>query len=114
MTKRFENQPGAPRISVGVVDDHEMFRTGVISTIQGDFEIAGQAGDVESAVAMIARTHPDVVLLDVHVPGGQGGEVPRLFCAASGCHPRPSTWRCRCLMRLRTWVPSSARALAAT
>ncbi|MCI1984678.1 MAG: response regulator transcription factor [Bifidobacteriaceae bacterium] len=60
-------------IRVGVVDDHEMFRAGVISTIGKDFEIVGQAGDVDSAIEMIGRTQPDVVLLDVHVPGGQGG-----------------------------------------
>lgn len=60
-------------IRVAVVDDHEMFRAGVISTIQNDFEVVGQAGDVESSIAMIGQSQPDVVLLDVHVPGGQGG-----------------------------------------
>ncbi|AKV55587.1 LuxR C-terminal-related transcriptional regulator [Bifidobacterium actinocoloniiforme] len=61
------------RIRVGVVDDHEMFRAGVIATLEPYFPIVGQAADVESSVAMIAQTQPDVVLLDVHVPGGQGG-----------------------------------------
>lgn len=61
------------RPRVAVVDDHEMFRRGVIDTIQGDFLVVGQAADVDGAVAMIARTRPDVVLLDVHVPGGGGG-----------------------------------------
>lgn len=61
------------QIRVAVVDDHEMFRAGVIATLQPSFDIVGQAGDVESAVAMIAQTKPDVVLLDVHVPGGAGG-----------------------------------------
>ncbi|WP_086106823.1 LuxR C-terminal-related transcriptional regulator [Alloscardovia macacae] len=64
-------------IRVAVVDDHEMFRAGVIgalSSVGADtVEIVGQAGDVDSSVAMIADTQPDVVLLDVHVPGGQGG-----------------------------------------
>lgn len=69
-----ETQLGSlPRLRVGVVDDHEMFRAGVIATISNDFEVVGQAGDVESSVAMIGQTKPDVVLLDVHVPGGQGG-----------------------------------------
>lgn len=63
----------SPSIRVGVVDDHEMFRAGVIATIASDFEVVGQAGDVESSVAMISQTTPDVVLLDVHVPGGEGG-----------------------------------------
>ena len=60
-------------IRIAVVDDHEMFRAGVIATLQTDFDIVGQAGDVEGAIEMIAQTKPDVVLLDVHVPGGAGG-----------------------------------------
>ena len=60
-------------IRVAVVDDHEMFRAGVIATLQPHFTIIGQAADVEGSVAMIADTQPDVVLLDVHVPGGAGG-----------------------------------------
>ncbi len=58
---------------IAVVDDHEMFRAGVIATLQPHFDIVGQAPDVEGSVAMIAQTKPDVVLLDVHVPGGEGG-----------------------------------------
>ena len=64
---------GAAPIRVAVVDDHEMFRAGVIATLQPHFHIVGQAADVEGSVAMIARLKPDVVLLDVHVPGGEGG-----------------------------------------
>ncbi|MBT1175604.1 response regulator transcription factor [Bifidobacterium sp. LC6] len=61
------------KICVAVVDDHEMFRAGVIATLQGTFDIVGQAADVPSSVAMIAQVKPQVVLLDVHVPGGEGG-----------------------------------------
>lgn len=60
-------------VRVAVVDDHEMFRAGVIATLQNTFDIVGQAADVESSVTMIQDTQPDVVLLDVHVPGGAGG-----------------------------------------
>ena len=60
-------------IRIAVVDDHEMFRAGVIATLQPDFDIVGQAGDVEGAIEIIAQIKPDVVLLDVHVPGGAGG-----------------------------------------
>ena len=56
------------RIRIAVVDDHEMFRAGVIATLQPYFDVVGQAADVEGSVAMIAQTKPDVVLLDVHVP----------------------------------------------
>ncbi|MDO5688537.1 MAG: response regulator transcription factor [Pseudoscardovia radai] len=62
-----------PRVRVAVVDDHEMFRRGVIDTIAGECNIVGQAADVDGAVRMIDETRPDVVLLDVHVPGGNGG-----------------------------------------
>ncbi|MCH4209576.1 LuxR C-terminal-related transcriptional regulator [Bifidobacterium sp.] len=60
-------------IRIAVVDDHEMFRAGVIATLQPYFRIVGQAADVEGSIAMIGQTSPDVVLLDVHVPGGEGG-----------------------------------------
>ncbi len=66
-------QDGSANIRVAVVDDHEMFRTGVITTLQPHFHIVGQAADVESSILMVRQTRPDVVLLDVHVPGGQGG-----------------------------------------
>ncbi|WEV74445.1 response regulator transcription factor [Bifidobacterium sp. ESL0798] len=68
-----ESDAGHRDIRVAVVDDHEMFRAGVIATLSPHFTIVGQAPDVEGSVAMIAATLPDVVLLDVHVPGGEGG-----------------------------------------
>ena len=54
------------RIRVTVIDDHEMFRRGVIAAISGACDVVSEAGDVEGAVAAISRTQPDVVLLDVH------------------------------------------------
>jgi DNA-binding NarL/FixJ family response regulator len=72
-------EPSAPRqpgrYSVVVVDDHEMFRTGVRHEIGQAVEIVGEAEDVPQAVAVIAQTSPDLVLLDVHLPGGGGAEV---------------------------------------
>ena len=63
-------------IRVVLVDDHRMFRTGVRSELAdqaGDLiEIVGEAPDVESAVSVIKSEQPDVVLLDVHLPGGTG------------------------------------------
>ncbi|MCI1901485.1 MAG: response regulator transcription factor [Bifidobacteriaceae bacterium] len=78
----------APAIRVGVIDDHEMFRAGVISTIKNEFKVVGQAGDVESAIAMIGRDKPDVVLLDVHVPGGQGGGGSEIIVRSVAVSPR--------------------------
>lgn len=58
-----------------VVDDHALFRAGVRSELGGGVEVVGEADDVEPAVALIAATLPDVVLLDVHLPGGGGQAV---------------------------------------
>jgi DNA-binding NarL/FixJ family response regulator len=62
-------------IRVFVVDDHELFRSGVRSELGGDLEIVGDAGSVEEAVSAIVNLEPDVVLLDVHMPGGGGRAV---------------------------------------
>ncbi|WP_433329183.1 LuxR C-terminal-related transcriptional regulator [Spirillospora sp. CA-294931] len=62
---------------VVLVDDHQMFRTGVKAELGDGVEIVGEAGDVDEAVAVIKQATPDVVLLDVHLPGGGGIEVLR-------------------------------------
>ncbi len=54
-----------------------MFRRGVRAEIDGPVEIVAEAEDVESAVLILVETKPDVVLLDVHMPGGGGLEVIR-------------------------------------
>jgi DNA-binding NarL/FixJ family response regulator len=63
------------RSSVVVVDDHAVFRSGVKAELAGYVDIVGEAADVSSAVEVIRRCRPDVVLLDVHLPGGGGVEV---------------------------------------
>jgi DNA-binding NarL/FixJ family response regulator len=60
---------------VVVVDDHELVRAGVKSGLAGRVDVVGEAADVLEAVDVIARTLPDVVLLDVHLPGGGGAAV---------------------------------------
>lgn len=42
------------QIRIAIVDDHEMFRAGVIATLQPHFDIVGQAADVEGSVARVA------------------------------------------------------------
>jgi DNA-binding NarL/FixJ family response regulator len=69
---------------VVIVDDHDLFRAGVRAELGPRLEVAGDAGDVETAVEVIAREEPDVVLLDVHMPDGGGVEVIRRL---SGTHP---------------------------
>jgi len=60
---------------VVVVDDHELVRAGVRTELAGRVAVIGEAGDVLEAIEMIARERPDVVLLDVHLPGGGGAAV---------------------------------------
>jgi DNA-binding NarL/FixJ family response regulator len=63
--------------SVVIVDDHEIFRAGVRTELEGLVDVRGDVGTVEEAVRLIAAEHPDVVLVDVHMPGGGGVEVIR-------------------------------------
>lgn len=65
------------KLRVAIVDDHAMFRAGVRSEIRDTVDIVAEAEDVETAIAAIAEHRPDVVLLDVHMPGGGGMEVIR-------------------------------------
>ena len=63
--------------TVLIVDDHAMFRAGVRAELGTSVDVVAEAADVDEAVAAIAAHHPDVVLLDVHLPGGGGAEVMR-------------------------------------
>jgi DNA-binding NarL/FixJ family response regulator len=67
---------------VVIVDDHKLFRSGVRAELEPLLEILAEAGTVDDAEAAIARHAPDVVLLDVHMPGGGGVEVIRRVGAA--------------------------------
>jgi DNA-binding NarL/FixJ family response regulator len=60
--------------SVVIVDDHAMFRAGVRAELGGAVTVLAEAADVDEAVAAVRTHRPDVVLLDVHLPGGGGGE----------------------------------------
>jgi len=62
-------------VRVVLVDDHRMFRTGVRAELGTAVDVVGEAEDAEQAVAVITATLPDVVLLDVHLPGGGGRAV---------------------------------------
>jgi DNA-binding NarL/FixJ family response regulator len=64
---------GTPRVFV--VDDHAMVRAGVRAEIGTEVTVVGEAADVPGAVDGIRATRPDVVLLDVHMPGGGGRAV---------------------------------------
>ena len=67
--------PDAPRPTVVLVDDHRLFRSGVRAELGDAVEVVGEAETVAEAVAVVRRTAPDVVLLDVHLPDGGGAAV---------------------------------------
>ena len=67
----------AEHTRVVLVDDHGMFRAGVRAELGGAVDVVAEAADVDQAVTAINQHQPDVVLLDVHLPGGGGVEVMR-------------------------------------
>lgn len=75
MAEHVQDPHGGTAYRVVVVDDHSMVRSGVRAELSAhrDIEVVGEAADVESAVAVVTEQLPDVVLLDVHLPGGRGG-----------------------------------------
>jgi DNA-binding NarL/FixJ family response regulator len=72
------------RPRVFIVDDHGLFRSGVRSELGDQVEVVGEADDVAPAIAAIPECLPDVVLLDVHLPGGGGQAV---VTALKATHP---------------------------
>ena len=64
---------GVPRVVL--VDDHGLFRSGVRAELGRQVEVVGEADDVQPAIDLITSVQPDVVLLDVHLPGGGGQAV---------------------------------------
>ena len=64
-----------PDIHVFLVDDHQLFLSGVRSELGSGFIVDGEANEVEAAIAQIREKRPEVVLVDVHMPGGGGAAV---------------------------------------
>jgi DNA-binding NarL/FixJ family response regulator len=59
-------------IKVLLVDDHRLFLSGVQAELGRSFEVVGSSSDVDAAIDEIRSKKPDVVLVDVHMPGGGG------------------------------------------
>ncbi len=68
-----EGAAGRPRVFL--VDDHHLFRAGVRAELKDAVSVVGEADEVDAAVELIGERNPDVVLLDVHLPGGGGQAV---------------------------------------
>ena len=73
---------GKPRVFL--VDDHALVLSGVRAELGDSVEVVGEASEVEAAIEMIGERTPDVVLLDVHMPGGGGRAVIE---AVGASHP---------------------------
>ncbi len=90
MSRRTDPAPPA-RLRLLVVDDHALVRAGVRAELTArapDLEVVAEAEDVEGAVAAVHALRPDVVLLDVHLPGGDGGGGAEVVAA---CRDAPGT-----------------------
>lgn len=62
-------------LRIVLVDDHDVVRAGMRAILESDFEIVGEADNVDSAVELILERRPDLVVLDVKLPGGGGASV---------------------------------------
>ncbi|WP_374008076.1 LuxR C-terminal-related transcriptional regulator [Leifsonia sp. LS-T14] len=71
-------------VTIVVVDDHSIFRSGLRADLDQRLQVVGEAADVDAAVAVILETRPEVVLLDVHLPGGAGGGGAEVIRRVSG------------------------------
>jgi DNA-binding NarL/FixJ family response regulator len=77
---------GAMAATVLIVDDHDGFRERARALLEADgFDVVGDAADGESAVAAAAALRPDIVLLDIRLPGLDGFAVAELLCGEA--HP---------------------------
>jgi DNA-binding NarL/FixJ family response regulator len=80
-----DSSPTAPK-KVFVVEDHPIFREGLVQMIngEGDLIVCGEAGDAEQALEAIARLKPDLVLVDISLPGKSGLELIKDLRARNG------------------------------
>jgi two-component system nitrate/nitrite response regulator NarL len=73
------------RVRIVIVDDHTLLREALadVLRLESDIAVVGEAGDADEAVAVVRLTQPDIVLLDVEIPGGGPAEVTRRLTEAS-------------------------------
>lgn len=89
MNEEHSPAQGARRIRVVVIDDHTLFRRGITALLSRvpDFEMAGEAADGFEGIKAVAAARPDVVLLDLHMPGISGIDaLSAILKEAPGTH----------------------------
>jgi DNA-binding NarL/FixJ family response regulator len=64
-------------VRVVLVDDHPIWRSGVRTDLGSNFHVVGEASDADEAIEVIGRTKPDLVVCDLHMPGGGGIKVAK-------------------------------------
>jgi len=81
-------------VRLAVVDDHALFRAGLISLLgeMPEFQVVGEADDGQGALEIVRRRRPDILLLDVNMPGMSGVEVVRAVKSS------PQADQCRVIM----------------
>ena len=79
MAKTLKAQPPGSRRKIFIVEDHPVFREGLVQIIaaEKDLSVCGEAGDADHALQTIARLKPDLVLVDITLPGKSGLELIR-------------------------------------
>jgi len=77
MAKTLKAQPSGSRRKIFIVEDHPVFREGLVQIISGekDLSVCGEAGDADQALQAITRLEPDLVLVDITLPGKSGLEL---------------------------------------
>jgi DNA-binding NarL/FixJ family response regulator len=79
--QRARVRPGAAAIQVLVVDDHELFRQGLVSLLEtAGLDVIADAADGRNVLALVKTHAPDVVLMDLELPGVSGVELTRELC----------------------------------
>lgn len=72
------------KIQIVVIDDHPLFREGVVSTLraEADFEILGEGTSASEAIRLAGEHLPDLMLLDINIPGGGLTAVPKIVATS--------------------------------
>ncbi len=87
MSQNGDAQPAGETIRIVLADDHAVVRSGLrmVLETESDLEVVAEAGDVESARRYVRGHHPDVLVLDLNMPGGSSLEaIPEIRSESPG------------------------------